>query len=67
MFWRFPGSRNLDEVIEIHVFIRDLGRKPRVRLLGISKSETMIAGVPVGTVLSPQAYDTVHVQKGIER
>ena len=57
----FSGSRDLYKIIEIRVFVGDLGHKPRVRLFGVPKSEIMIAGVQVGTGLSPQAYHVVHV------
>ena len=49
-----PGLKDLHKIIEIHVFIGDLGYKPCVRLLRIPKSEIMITGVQIGTGVPPR-------------
>ena len=50
----FSGYRDPNKIIKIRVFVRDLGHKPRVRLLGV---------VQVGMGLSPRAYDAAHGSK----
>ena len=65
----FPCPKDLEKIIEVNVFFRDLGYKPCVSLLGIPKLEVVIASVQIRMGLSPWAYHVVHMQqiRGIER